>query len=124
MYSSGQSTMKHLGKQNDTWVIFGVWLLINHMVNVTETLTDILKHYFLQANVGKFVKYVVKNHLKGGWIDRQTNETATVVDLISEIKTPIKTLILSHCVRFNPSGSLNLLIRIKRNFTLRSKLGL
>ena len=39
-----------------TWVIFGVWLLINHMVNVTETFTDILKSYVLQMNVGKFAK--------------------------------------------------------------------
>ena len=33
-----------------TWVIFVVWFLINHMVNVDETFTDILKHYFLQMN--------------------------------------------------------------------------
>ena len=39
-----------------TWVIFGVWLLINHMVNVAETFTDILKHHFLQTNVVKFAK--------------------------------------------------------------------
>ena len=39
-----------------TWVIFGVWLLINHMVNVAETFTDILKNYFLQTNLVKFVK--------------------------------------------------------------------
>ena len=37
-------------------VIFGAWLLINCMVNVTETFTDILKHYFLQMNVVKFAK--------------------------------------------------------------------
>ena len=37
-----------------TLVIFRVWLLIIHMVNVTETFTDILKHYFLQTNVVKF----------------------------------------------------------------------
>ena len=41
-----------------TWVIFGVWLLINCMVNVAETFTDTLKHYFLQTNGGKFVKYM------------------------------------------------------------------
>ena len=35
---------------------FGLWLLINGMVNVTETFTDILKHFFLQTNVVKFVK--------------------------------------------------------------------
>ena len=39
-----------------TWVIFGVWLLINRMVNVAETFTDILKHYFLQTNLVKFAK--------------------------------------------------------------------
>ena len=39
-----------------TLVIFGVWLLIIHVVNVTEIFTDILKHYFLQTNVVKFVK--------------------------------------------------------------------
>ena len=39
-----------------TWVTFGVWLLINHMVNVTETFTDIFKHYFLQMNFVKFAK--------------------------------------------------------------------
>ena len=37
-------------------VIFEVWLLSNHMVNVTETFTDILKYYFLQMNVVKFAK--------------------------------------------------------------------
>ena len=37
-------------------VIFGVWLLINHMVNVAETFTNILKYYFLQTNIVKFVK--------------------------------------------------------------------
>ena len=37
-------------------VIFRVWLLINHLVNVAETFTDILKHYFLQTNVVKFAK--------------------------------------------------------------------
>ena len=40
----------------ETWVIFEVWLLINHMVNVTETFTDILKDYFLQMNAIKFAK--------------------------------------------------------------------
>ena len=39
-----------------TWVIFGVWLLINRMVNVAETFTDILKRYFLQTNLFKFAK--------------------------------------------------------------------
>ena len=39
-----------------TWVIFGMWLLINRMVNVTETFTDILKNYFLQMNAVKFAK--------------------------------------------------------------------
>ena len=37
-----------------TWVIFGMWLLINRMVNVTETFIDILKHYFLQRNAVEF----------------------------------------------------------------------
>ena len=35
-----------------TWVIFGVCLFINRMVNITETLTNILKHYFLQVYKG------------------------------------------------------------------------
>ena len=39
-----------------TWVIFKVWLLINHMVNVAETITDILKQYFLQTNFVKIAK--------------------------------------------------------------------
>ena len=39
------------------------------MVNVAETFTDILKHYFLQTNFVKFEKcmlnsFCVKNHLK------------------------------------------------------------
>ena len=38
---------------------FGVWLLINCMVNVTETFTNILKHYFLQMNAVKFAKCVL-----------------------------------------------------------------
>ena len=38
------------------FVIFGVWLLINGIVNVTETFADILKYYFLQTNVVKFAK--------------------------------------------------------------------
>ena len=38
------------------WVIFGMWLLINRMVNVAETFTDILKNYFLQTNAVKFAK--------------------------------------------------------------------
>ena len=33
-----------------------MWLLINRMVYVTETFTDILKNYFLQTNAVKFVK--------------------------------------------------------------------
>ena len=36
--------------------IFRVSLLINCMVNVTATFTDVLKHYFLQTNVVKFLK--------------------------------------------------------------------
>ena len=36
-------------------VIFVAWLLINQLVNITEILKDILKHYFLQMNVIKFV---------------------------------------------------------------------
>ena len=40
----------------ETWVIFVVWLLINWLVNVGETFTDILKHYFLQTNAVKFAK--------------------------------------------------------------------
>ena len=39
-----------------TWVSFGMGLLINHMVNVAETFTDILKQYFLQMNFVKFAK--------------------------------------------------------------------
>ena len=55
-------TMPNLRKKeitidfNGTWVIIGVWLLINCMVNVAETFTDILKHYFLQTNFVKFAK--------------------------------------------------------------------
>ena len=37
-------------------IIFWVWLLIIHVVNVAETFTDILKHYFLQMNVVKSAK--------------------------------------------------------------------
>ena len=53
---------------NENLVIFGVWLLINHMVNVGETFTDILKNYFLQMNAVKFAKCkeckeVVKSYL-------------------------------------------------------------
>ena len=33
-----------------------MWLLINRMVNVAETFTDILKNYFLQMNAVKFGK--------------------------------------------------------------------
>ena len=52
-------TMPNLRKKeitidfNEIWVIFVMWLLINRMVNVTETFTDILKHCFLQMNVVK-----------------------------------------------------------------------
>ena len=42
-----------------TWAIFGVWLLINHMVNVGGTFTDILKHFFLQTNVVNFEKFML-----------------------------------------------------------------
>ena len=42
-----------------TLVIFGMWLLIIHMVNVAETFPDILKLYFLQMNVVKFAKYML-----------------------------------------------------------------
>ena len=42
-----------------TWVIFGVWLLKNLLVNVVETFTDILKHYFLQMNFVKFAKCIL-----------------------------------------------------------------
>ena len=42
-----------------TWVIFGVCLLANHMLNVTETFTDILKNYFSSNKV-----YVLKNFTK------------------------------------------------------------
>ena len=42
-----------------------VWLLINWLANVAETLTDILKHYFLQVNSAKYVKCMLeKNTLK------------------------------------------------------------
>ena len=37
-------------------VISVVLLLINHMVNVTDTFRDILKHYFLQTHAIKFAK--------------------------------------------------------------------
>ena len=37
-------------------VIFVVWLLINQLVNVTETFIDISKLYFLQTNAIKFKK--------------------------------------------------------------------
>ena len=40
----------------ETWVIFAVWLLINWLVNVAETFTDILKHNFLQMNHAKIVE--------------------------------------------------------------------
>ena len=41
-----------------TLVIFVVWLLINWFVNVDETFQDILKHYILQMNAAKFVRYM------------------------------------------------------------------
>ena len=35
------------------------------MVEITETLRDILKHYFLQMNIVRFAEvYIVKNYLK------------------------------------------------------------
>ena len=34
----------------ETLVIFKVLLLINRLVNVAETFTDVLKYYFLQTN--------------------------------------------------------------------------
>ena len=37
------------------WVIFVACLLINWLVNITETFKDILKHCFLQTNVIKSV---------------------------------------------------------------------
>ena len=38
------------------------WLgsLIVIMTNVTETFQDLLKHYFLQTNVARFVKWVLQ----------------------------------------------------------------
>ena len=42
------------------WVIFLVWLLIKWLVNVPETITDVLKHGILQTSG----MYVAKNHLK------------------------------------------------------------
>ena len=39
-----------------TWVIFGMWLLINWLVNVAETFKDIFKNYFLQMDAVKFAK--------------------------------------------------------------------
>ena len=40
----------------ETSVIFVVWLLINCVVNITETFADILKNYFLQMDAVKFAK--------------------------------------------------------------------
>ena len=37
-----------------------VWLLINWLANVAETLRDILKHYFLQVNSAKYVKCMLE----------------------------------------------------------------
>ena len=42
-----------------TWVVSGMWLLINCMGNVAETFADILKNYFLQMNAVKFAKYML-----------------------------------------------------------------
>ena len=39
-----------------TWVIFVVWLLINWVVNIAGTFTDILKHYIFHTSAAKFVK--------------------------------------------------------------------
>ena len=39
-----------------TWVIFVVWLLIDQLVNVAETVMDIEKRCFLQTNAVKFSK--------------------------------------------------------------------
>ena len=39
-----------------TWVIFGMWLLIYYMLDITETFPDILKDYFLQTSFVKFAK--------------------------------------------------------------------
>ena len=43
----------------ETWIIFVVWLLISQLVNVAETVTGILKYYFLQINAIKFAKYML-----------------------------------------------------------------
>ena len=40
--------------------------VITHKVNITETFTDILTHYFLKVNAIKFLKCVTMNYLK--WI--------------------------------------------------------
>ena len=40
----------------ETGVTFVVWLLINWLVNLAETFTNVLKHYFLEMNAAKFVK--------------------------------------------------------------------
>ena len=38
----------------ETWVIFVAWLLINCLVNIAETFTDILKHNVFQMTAAKF----------------------------------------------------------------------
>ena len=43
-----------------TWVIFVVLSLINFLLNVTETITDLLKHYCLQKNATKCVKFMLE----------------------------------------------------------------
>ena len=42
-----------------TWVIFVVLLLINWLMNVAETVTDILKHYVLKTTPPKLAKCVL-----------------------------------------------------------------
>ena len=37
----------------ETWVIFAMWLLINWVVNVAETFTNILEYYVLHTNATK-----------------------------------------------------------------------
>ena len=53
-------TMPNLRKKEITIDFNGnlghLWDVINGMVNVAETFTDILKHYFLQTNFVKFAK--------------------------------------------------------------------
>ena len=43
----------------EAWSICVVLLLINWLVNVAETFTDILKHYVLQTTVMKFMNYML-----------------------------------------------------------------